>query len=103
MPSPTKHEPAYWLAMYAHHLLALAFWLGNLGYTIAASRPNMVLQLGLVAAGYYANKMRPSGKLPRPVSNWEKAFRIGYTLVFIASLVAAVLLLGLFLLVVFKS
>jgi hypothetical protein len=103
MATSAEHKPAHWLAMYVYHLLALAFWLGNLGYSAAASRPNLVLQFGLIAAGYYANKMRPAGKLPRPVSNWEKAFRIGYILVFIVNLVAAALLLWVFLLVLAKS
>jgi hypothetical protein len=103
MPTPAEQEPAPLLATYAYHLLALAFWLGNLGYTFVASRPNVLLQFGLIAAGYYANKMRPKGKLPPAVSNWEKAFRVGYVLVFIANLVAAGLLLSVFLLVLTKS
>jgi hypothetical protein len=85
-PPAAEPRPAHWLTIYAYHLLALVLWLGNLGYTAATSRPNLLVQFGLLAAGYYAQKLRPSGKLPRPVSNWEKAFRVSYLLVFLANL-----------------
>lgn len=103
MPTEAAPQRPPMLATYAYHLLALGFWLANLGYTLTASRPNVVLQLGLVAAGYYANKLRPRGKLPPATSNWEKAFRVGYVLVFIGNLVGAGLLVWVFLLVVTTS
>jgi hypothetical protein len=85
-PPAAEPRPAHWLSTYAYHLLALLFWLGNLGYTAATSRPNLLVQFGLLAAGYYAQKLRPSGKLPRPVYNWEKALRISFPVVCIANL-----------------